>query len=75
MTDYDIFILGGSFLIIAGVINVLAALSSGRPVMWSLVVSLVGGGMLLYADSVSPSGFAPQDVLTALFKAVGMIFE
>jgi len=75
MTDYDIFILGGSFLIIAGVINVIAALSSGRPVMWSLVVSLVGGGMLLYADSVSPSGVEPQDVLTALFKAVGMIFE
>jgi len=75
MTYYEVFVLAGSFLVIVAVLKFFSSVTSRQPVAFSLIVFLLGGGMLVYANTLVPQGLKLSDAPGALVKAIGMIFN
>lgn len=75
MSDYDVFVLLGSFFIIIGVLKFFTSVTSREPVGFALILFLLGGGGLVYANTLKPDGMHPSDVPGALVKAIGLIFN
>ena len=74
MSDYELFILFGTFLLIIGLIKFFTSVTSRRSVGAGLLIFAVGGGMLVYVNTMTPSGLKPGDVPDALYKLIGIIF-
>ncbi|MGR3724026.1 hypothetical protein LGT41_0000870 [Abyssibius alkaniclasticus] len=74
MSDYEIFILGGSFLLIIGLIKFFASVTTRKPIGVGVLIFAVGGGLLVYANTLQPGGMMPADVPNALFKLIGRTF-
>lgn len=75
MSNYELFILGGSFLLVVGLIKFFSSVTSRQPVMAGVFIFMIGGGLLVYANAMTPQGMSPSDVPDALFKAIGYILN
>lgn len=74
MSHYEMFLLGGSAMIALAVLLFFSAASRDNPVRKALVVFILGGVLLYFADLYSPNGIEPGDIPSVLYKFVLMFF-
>ena len=74
MSRYEMFLLGGSSMIVLAVLLFFTAATQDQPVQKSLAIFLLGGVMFYFADSYSASGLVPGDIPATFIKFLKTLF-
>lgn len=68
MSDYEIALLWGAVLLIASVLSGFTAVTNQRSVVVAMVLFVIGGFALYYAQSLNPEGVLAADLPKAVYK-------
>lgn len=69
--DPDLSLVIGIVLAVLTVPSVVSAYADGRPPRASILFVLMAGGLIVYALSAHPQGYALSDVPNAFFRVIG----
>jgi len=75
MSQYELFLLGGSSMIVLAVLLFFTAATQDQPIQKSLAIFLLGGVLLYFADINSSHGLVPSDIPGVFIKFVQTMFE
>lgn len=71
MSVYEIAILWGSLAIVIALIAGFSAYSNGASYWFSLLLLLLGGGLVYYAYTQNGNAIDPRDIPIALYRMIG----
>ena len=74
MSKYELFLLGGSSMLVLAVIFLFSAGAHDAPMRKSMAFFMLGAGLLYFADKYSSSGIVPDDIPGVFIKLVTMFF-
>lgn len=74
MSRYEMFLLGGSAMLMLAVLMFFSAASRDQPIQKSMVAFVFGGVLLYFADINSSNGIYPGDVPSVIYKFALMFF-
>lgn len=72
MSKYEMFLLGGSSMVVFAVLLLFSAGAHDQPLRKSMAFFLLGAGLLYMADKYSSSGIVPADIPGVFIKLVTM---
>jgi len=75
MSNYEIYLLTGVFLLLVSLITGFSAVTNRRPVGLALVIFIVGGFALYYASALNAGGNLAADIPGAVFKLYAKIMN
>jgi len=73
MSDYEIALLWAIVLLIASLLTGFSALTNHRPVVVAMVLFVIGGFVLYYAQSLNADGNLAADIPNAVYKLYGRL--
>ena len=74
MSKYEIFLIGGSSMVVFAGLLLFSAGANDQPLRKSMAFFLLGAGLLYMADKYSSSGIAAGDIPSVFIKFVTMFF-
>ena len=74
MSKYEMFLIGGSSMVVFAVLFLFSAGAHDQPMRKSMAFFLLGAGLLYMADKYSSSGIVFSDIPSVLVKFVTMFF-
>ena len=74
MSKYEIFLIGGSSMVVFAGLLLFSAGAHDQPLRKSMAFFLLGSGLLYMADRYSSSGIVAGDIPGAFIKFVTMFF-
>jgi len=75
MSNYEIYLLTGVFLLLLSVLTGFSAVTNRRPVVFALVMFVMGGFALYSASTQSAGGNMAADIPVAVFKLYATIMN
>jgi|LGOV01.1.fsa_nt_gb predicted RND superfamily exporter protein len=73
MSDYEIALIWGAVLLIASLLSGFEAVTNHRSVVVAMVLFVIGGFALYYAQSLNPEGALAADLPKAIYKLYGRV--
>jgi hypothetical protein len=74
MSKYEMFLLGGSSMVVFAILLLFSAGARDQPLRKSMAFFLLGAGLLYMADKYSSSGIVFADIPSAFIKLISMFF-
>ena len=74
MSRYEMFLIGGTSMLVFALLLLFSAGSHDKPIRKSMAFFLLGSGLMYFADKFSGQGLAPGDIPGAFLKLVTMFF-
>lgn len=68
MSNYEIALLWGVVLLISSLLTGFEALTNHRPIILAMVLFVIGGFSLYYAQSLNPNSSLAGDIPKAIYK-------
>lgn len=72
--DTDLFLVLGIVITVLAVPALVSAFSESRPPRAAAIMVMIGGGLLVFAVTQHPGGYAVEDVPEALIRVVARYF-
>ena len=74
MSKYELFLLGGSSMLVFAALLLFSAGAHDKPLVKSAAFFMLGTGLLYVADRYSSSGIVPGDIPSVFIKFITMFF-
>ena len=74
MSKYEMFLLGGSSMVVFAILLLFSTGAHGQPLRKSMAFFLLGAGLLYMADKYSSSGIDAGDIPGVFLKSITMFF-
>jgi hypothetical protein len=71
--DYDLALVGGLLLALLSVPAMISAFSGGRSPRLAIVLAVAGGGLFLFAMTMSPIAYRAEDIPQAALRVIAQI--
>ncbi len=75
MTNYEVALLWATGLLIVSLLTGFSAVTNRRPIATALVLFIVGGFALYYANTFNQDGNLVQDIPGAIFKLYAKVMN